>query len=153
MSLYARGTGGQYTHCSWGEYGCIRLSVSTVNSTYELSRITHVTRFCKYRKHSTGPSAYGPWVHTYSKLLTRKSMPTVWNSRVQSNEISTYGGCHGGIFREFVGRACCTYGQPNTTYGTKMTVDVSMADARIPPLVTTPAHVIECSSSIKDPNT
>ena len=33
--------------------GCIRLSVSTVNRTYELSGITHVTPFRKYGKHST----------------------------------------------------------------------------------------------------
>ena len=24
-------------------------------------------------------------------------------------------GCHVGLFREFVGTACCTYGQSNTT--------------------------------------
>ena len=26
-------------------------------------------------------------------------------------------GCHVGLFREFVGTACCTYGQSNTTIG------------------------------------
>ena len=50
--------------------GRIQISVSTVNRSYELSGITHVTPFRKYRKHSTGPSTYGPWVHTYSKLFS-----------------------------------------------------------------------------------
>ena len=39
--------------------GRIRLSVSTANRTYELSGINHVTPFCKYGKHSTGPSTLG----------------------------------------------------------------------------------------------
>ena len=69
--------------------GRIRLSVSTVNRTYELSGITHVTPFRKYGKHSTGPSTYGPWVHTYSKLFFCKSVLVVCSS--QSNEICTYG--------------------------------------------------------------
>ena len=71
--------------------GRIRLSVSTVNHTYELSGITHVTSFCKYGKHSTGPSTYRPWVRTYGKLFSCKSVLTVSNYRAQSNEIHTYG--------------------------------------------------------------
>ena len=70
--------------------GRIRLSVSTVNRTYELSRITHVTPFRKYGSHSTGLSTYGPWVRTYSKLFSCKSVPAVCSYRAQSNKICTY---------------------------------------------------------------
>ena len=70
--------------------GHIRLSVSTVNHTNELSGITHVTPFCSYGKHSTGPSTYGLWVHTYSKLFSCKSVLMVCGYRSQSNEICTY---------------------------------------------------------------
>ena len=71
--------------------GRIRLFVSTVNRTYEFSGITHVTLFPKYGKHSTGPSAYGPWVRTYSKSFSCKPVLTVCSYRAQSNEIFTYG--------------------------------------------------------------
>ena len=71
--------------------GRIRLSVSTVNRTYELSGITHVTPFRKYGKHSTGPSTYGPWTRTYSKLFSCKPVLTVCSYGAQSNEICTYG--------------------------------------------------------------
>ena len=71
--------------------GRIRLSVSTVNRTYELSGITHVTPFRKYGKHSTGTSTYGPWVRTYSKLFSCKPVLTVCSCRAQSNEIWMYG--------------------------------------------------------------
>ena len=71
--------------------GRIRLSVSTVNRTYELSGITHVTPFRKYGKHSTGPSTYGPWARTYSKLFSCKPVLTVCSYGAQSNEICTYG--------------------------------------------------------------
>ena len=77
--------------CTLAVKGRIRLSVSTVNRTYELSGITHVTPFRKYGKHSTGPSTYGPWVRTYSKLFSCKSVLTVCSYRAQSNEICTYG--------------------------------------------------------------
>ena len=50
------------------ENGRIRLSVSTVNRTYEPSGITHVIPFYKHRKHSTGPSTHGPWICTYNKF-------------------------------------------------------------------------------------
>ena len=73
------------------DYGRIRLSVSTLNRTYELSGITHVTLFPKYGKHSTGPSSYGPWVRTYSKSFSCKPVLTVCSYRAQSNEIFTYG--------------------------------------------------------------
>ena len=90
------------THCdlvmpygmiALGRYvnGRIRLSVSTVNRTYELSGITHVTLFPKYGKHSTGPSTYGPWVRTYSKSFSCKPLLTVCSYRAQSNVIFTYG--------------------------------------------------------------
>ena len=72
------------------DFGRIRLSVSTVNRSYELSGMTHVTPFRKYGKHSTGPSTYGPWVRTYSKLFSCKSVLTVSSYRAQSNEICTY---------------------------------------------------------------
>ena len=72
------------------DIGRIRLSVSTVNRTYELSGITHVTSFRKYGKHSTAPSTYGPWVRTCSKLFSCKSVLTVCSYRAQSNEIHTY---------------------------------------------------------------
>ena len=65
---------------------CTRL----VNRTYELSGITNVTPFRKYGKHSTGPSTYGLWVHTYSKLFSCKSVLTVCSYKAQSNEIYTY---------------------------------------------------------------
>ena len=78
------------TRPSWHN-GCIRLSVSTVNRTYELSGITHVTPFRKYGKHSTGPSTYGPWARTYSKLFSCKPVLTVCSYGAQSNEICTYG--------------------------------------------------------------
>ena len=71
--------------------GRIRLSVSTINRTYELSGITHVTPFRKYGKHSTGPSTYGPWARTYSKLFSCKPVLTVCSYGAQSNEICTYG--------------------------------------------------------------
>ena len=71
--------------------GRIRLSVSTVNRTYELSGITHVTPFRKYGKHSTGPSTCGPWARTYSKLFSCKPVLTIWSYGAQSNEICTYG--------------------------------------------------------------
>ena len=73
-----------------GYTGRIRLSVSAVNRTCELSGITHVTPFRKYGKHSTGPSTYGPWVRTYSKLSCT-SILTVCSYRAQSNEICAYG--------------------------------------------------------------
>ena len=71
--------------------GRIRLSVSTINRTYELSGITHVTPFRRYGKHSTGSSTYGPRVHTYTKLFSCKSVLTVCSYRAQSNEFCTYG--------------------------------------------------------------
>ena len=76
-----------------GVIGRIRLSVSTVNRTYELSEITHVTPFRKYGKHSTGTSkvTYGPWARAYSKLFSCKPVLTVCSYGAQSNEICTYG--------------------------------------------------------------
>ena len=71
--------------------GRFRLSVSTVNRSYELTGITHVTPFRKYGKHSTGPSTYGSWVRTYSKLFSCKFVLTVCSYRAQANEICTYG--------------------------------------------------------------
>ena len=47
--------------------------------------------FCNYGKYSTGSSTYGPWVRTYSKLFSCKSVLTVCTYRAQSNEICTYG--------------------------------------------------------------
>ena len=70
--------------------GRIRLSVSTVNRTDELSGMTHATPFCRYGKHSTGPGTYGLWVRTYSKLFC-KSIFTVCSYWARSNEICTYG--------------------------------------------------------------
>ena len=72
--------------------GRIWLSVSTVNHTYKLSGMNHVTPFRKYRKHLTGLSTYGPRVRTNSKLFSCKSVLTVCGYRAQSNEICTYGG-------------------------------------------------------------
>ena len=71
--------------------GRFRLSVSTVNRAYELSGITHVTSFRKYGKHSTVLSTYGPWVRTYSKLFSCKSVLTVCSYKAQSNEIHMHG--------------------------------------------------------------
>ena len=72
-------------------YGLIRLSVSTVNRTYEHSGITHVTPFRICRKHLTEFSTCGPWVRTYSKLFSCESAFTVCSCRAQSMEIYTYG--------------------------------------------------------------
>ena len=91
--------------------GRIRLSVSTVNHTYELSKITHVTSFRKYGKHSTGPSTYGPWVRTYGKLFPCKSFLTVSSYRAQSNEIHTYGR----VSRGSLPRVRLLYLRSNTT--------------------------------------
>ena len=74
-----------------GNIGRIRLSVSRANRTYELSGIIHVTLLRKYGKYSTGPCTYGPWVRTYSKLFSCKSVLTVCSYRAQSNEIYAYG--------------------------------------------------------------
>ena len=71
--------------------GRFQLSVSRVNPSYELTGITHVTPFRKYGKHSTGPSTYGSWVRTYSKLFSCKFVLTVCSYRTQANEICTYG--------------------------------------------------------------
>ena len=72
---------------------CIGLSVRTVNRTYEISWITHVTPFHRYGKHSTGPSN--------KLLMDNESILTANCSAVnyiltgcsygaQSNEIYTY---------------------------------------------------------------
>ena len=86
--------------------------------TYELSRMTHMTAFLKYGKHSTWPSTYGLWIRTYRKSFSCKSLLTICCYKAQSNEICMYGRVSRGLFREFVGTACCTYGQSNTTIET-----------------------------------
>ena len=58
--------------------GRIRLSVSTVNRTYELSGITHVTLSRKYGKHSTGPSTYGREAVPTARGLWLQN-PVEWN--------------------------------------------------------------------------
>ena len=94
-----------YTSCQWstprlelfssGELqkliGYIHLSVGTVKRTYEFSGVTHVTPFCRYRKHSTGPITYGSWVCTYSKFGSSESVLVIKSDRAQSNAICTYG--------------------------------------------------------------
>ena len=96
--------------------GRIRLSVSTVNRTYELSGITHVTPFRKYEKHLTGPSTYGPWVRiptaSFSPVSPFLRFSVTESSRMKSVRTE---GCHVGLFREFVVTASCTYTQSNTT--------------------------------------
>ena len=96
--------------------GRIRLSVSTVNRTYELSGITHVTSLST---ESTENIRLGP------VLTDRESIPTATCSPVspflrfvvtepsRMKSIRTEG-CHVGLFRVFVGTACCNYGQSNT---------------------------------------
>ena len=130
-------------YCTWcinlhpiNNIGRIRLPVSTLKLTYEFSGTTHVTPFRSYKKHWTGPSAYGPWVRTNSNCSPVS--PILWFVelyRAQLNEIypfdfspsgqkvlsvvwkmcNTVQGCHVGHFCEFVDTACCTYGQSNTT--------------------------------------
>ena len=78
--------------------GCIRLSVSTINCTYELLGTTHVTPFRSYRNHSTGPSTYGPRVHTYSKLISCNPTLRFVVIKAQSNKIYTYGMVSHGSF-------------------------------------------------------
>ena len=95
--------------------GRIRLSISTVNCTYELSGITHVTPFRKYGKHSTGSSTYGPWVRTYSKLFSCKSVLTVCSYRAHSNKICMYGRVSRGSLPRVRRNGLPTYGQSNTT--------------------------------------
>ena len=96
--------------------GRIWLSVSTVNPTYELLGITHVTAFLYMEKIQLGP------VFTDSESVPTASCspvsPFLWfvvtePSRMKSVHTE---GCHVGFFREFVGTACCTYRQSNTTY-------------------------------------
>ena len=94
--------------------GRIQLSVSTVNRTYELSGITDMTPFHKYGKHSTGPSTYGLWARTYSKLVSCPFLRFVVTESSRIKSVRTEG-CHVGVSREFVGTACWTYGQSNTT--------------------------------------
>ena len=65
-------------------YDSIRLSVSTVNRTYELSRVTHVTCFHRHGKHSTGTSTFGLWIHTYSKFNSSESLLTLHSYKAQS---------------------------------------------------------------------
>ena len=90
--------------------GWIRLSVSTVNHTYKLSRITHVTENIRL-----GPV-----------LTDRESVPTASCSPVspflqfvvtepsRMKSVHTEG-CHMGLFQERIGTACCTYRQSNMT--------------------------------------
>ena len=82
-------------------YGRIRLSVSTIKCTCELSGITHVTPSRGCGKHSTGPSTNGPWVRTYSKLFLYKSVLTACSYRAQSNGIWTYGMVSRGFLPRF----------------------------------------------------
>ena len=82
--------------------GRIRLSVSTVNRTYELSGITHLTPFCNYGKHSSGPSTYGPWDRTFSKFFSWKSVLTDCSYRTPWNEICKYGR----VSRGYLPRVC-----------------------------------------------
>ena len=83
--------------------GHIWLSGITVNRTNEFSGVTHVIPFHSYGKHSTGPSTYGPWVHTY-KLFSCKSILTVCSDTAQLNEIYTsMEGCQVGHSQDFVG--------------------------------------------------
>ena len=100
--------------------GRIRLSVSTVNRTYELSGITHVTPFRKYGKHSTGTSTYSEPVPTASCSPESPFLRFVVSEPSRMKSVRTEG-CHVGLFREFVGTACCTYGQSNTTSQTDVT--------------------------------
>ena len=91
-------------HIWWKSICRIRLSVSTVNRTYELSGITHVTHFRKYGKYSTGPSC-SPVSPFLWFVVTEPS----WMKSLRTE------GCHVGLFREFVGTSCCTYGPSNAT--------------------------------------
>ena len=72
-------------------YGHIPLSLSTVNRIYQFSRVTRITPFCRYKKHSTGPITCWLWVRTYSKFGSSESAFTVQNDWVQSNAIHTFG--------------------------------------------------------------
>ena len=86
--------------CTIRDNGRIRPSVSTANRTYEPSRTTHMTSPRKHGKHSTGPSTYEPWVRTYSKLFSCKSVLTVCSYRAQPNEIHTCGRASRGSYSE-----------------------------------------------------
>ena len=53
---------------------CTQLRIGAQGAT---PLITHVIPIRKYEKHSAWPSTSGPWVRTYSKLLSSKSVLTV----------------------------------------------------------------------------
>ena len=102
------------TNPAWN-IGHIRLSLSTVNPTYEISGITHVTPCRMY-----GNIPLGPVLGDRESVPTASSSPVspfllfvvTEPSRIKSVRME---GCHVGLFREFVGTACCTYGQSNMT--------------------------------------
>ena len=94
--------------------GRIRLSVSTVNLTYEISGIT-----------PWHPSVCTENIRLRPVLTNRESVPTrcspispslrfVVTEPSRTKSVRTER-CHVGLFREFVGTACCTDGQSNTT--------------------------------------
>ena len=90
--------------------GRIRLPVSTVNRTYELTAMTHVTATENIRMgpvFTDGESVPSAGCFTVSPLL---GCVVIKPSRMKS--ICTEG-CHMGHFREFVCTSCCIYGQSN----------------------------------------
>ena len=99
--------------------GGIRLSVSTVNSTYELSGVTHVIPFRIFGK--TFDCAQ--YLQTDRESIPRCSpvspfLRFVVTELSPTKSISTER-CHVGHSREFVGTVCCTYGQSNATIVTR----------------------------------
>ena len=99
VTEYEKRSHGMTSYRIWStSNGRIRLSVSTVKCTYELSGVTHVISFRSYGKHSTGPCTYGPWARTYNKLFSLSAL-----FRFAVTEPSTKE-CHVGHSREFAGR-------------------------------------------------
>ena len=90
-----------YTAINWCQWSYSTVRVSTVNRTYELSGITHVTPFRKYGKHSTGPTTYGP-----ESIPTSSCSPVSPFLRFVVSQPSRMKSVH----------TDCTYGHSNTIY-------------------------------------
>ena len=73
------GVGACVAHCHW-PYSLVRKYRRPYT---RILGVTHVTPFCRRGKHSTGPSSYGSWVHTYSKFCSRESVVLVCSHRAQ----------------------------------------------------------------------
>ena len=79
--------------CQWSKpdgYGKISQCITTTKHSKAVTVCIFLGIYCKYGKHSSGPSTYRQWVHTYKKLFSCKSVLTICSYRIQSNETCTY---------------------------------------------------------------